>query len=214
MPTSPPPPRRLRAPGPRPRRSRPSRSAATLTPVASRPWEEMSLTPVRMILPAEENTRISSSGCTMNAATTPTRLAVTFMPRTPWPPRPWRLNRSSLVRLPWPLALTNSITESSWATSQETTASSAFLSFMPRTPAVGPAHRPDVGLREADRHPVARHHEDVVVAGGLDHPHELVVGLEVDRDEPGAQRRVVLATSSSSSPGRASVAKNRYAPSS
>ena len=70
------------------------------TPVASRPWEEISPASMRMMLPAEENTRISSSALTMKAPTTAPRAAVTLMPRTPWPPRPWRLNLSSLVRLP------------------------------------------------------------------------------------------------------------------
>ena len=51
-------------------------------------------------MPFEEITMISSSRPTMNAATTPPRLAVSLMPRTPWPPRPWRLNCSSWVRLP------------------------------------------------------------------------------------------------------------------
>ena len=36
----------------------------------------------------------------MKAATTRPRLAVSLIPRTPWPPRAWRLNRSILVRLP------------------------------------------------------------------------------------------------------------------
>jgi len=36
-----------------------------------------------MILPAELKTRISSSGYTVKRATTPPRLAVTFMPRKP-----------------------------------------------------------------------------------------------------------------------------------
>ena len=70
----------------------PSSSRATRTPVASRPCAEISLAPMRMILPPDENTRISSSGATVNAATTAPRDAVIFMPRTPWPPRPWRLN--------------------------------------------------------------------------------------------------------------------------
>ena len=67
--------------GDSPSRRRPSR--ATRTPVASRPCDEISLTSIRMILPAEENTSISSSGATVNAATTAPREAVIFMPRTP-----------------------------------------------------------------------------------------------------------------------------------
>ena len=53
-----------------------------------------------MTTPPEETSRISSSSATMNAATTVPRVPVSRMPRTPCPPRVWRLKRSSLVRLP------------------------------------------------------------------------------------------------------------------
>ena len=150
----------------------------------------------------------------MNAATTAPRASVSLMPRTPWPPRPWRLNVVELGALAVAARVTNSSTASSRATSQLTTPSSAFLSFMPRTPAVArPIGRTSSSVKRIVM-PLLRHHEDVVVAVGLDHPHQLVAVVEVDGDEAGPQRRVVLAELASSSPCPLLVAKNRYAPSS
>src|SRR5437773_3148327 len=56
----------------------------------------------------------------------------------------------------------------------------------------GAARRTHRVLREADRLAVARHHEDVVGAAGLDDAHQLVAVLEVDGDEALAPRLVVL----------------------
>ena len=39
-----------------------------------------------------------------------------------------------------------------------------------------PAHRPHVALGEPDRHALAGHHEHVVAALRLDHPHQAVAG--------------------------------------
>src|SRR6202034_1402934 len=80
----------------------PSSRFITRTPVASRPWDAISRTAVRMTTPPDDTKRTSSSRLTMNAETTPPRRAVSRMPRTPWPPRVWRVNRSTLGRLPYP----------------------------------------------------------------------------------------------------------------
>ena len=72
-------------------RPAPESSETTRTPVASRPWLDISRTAIRTITPAEEVTRISSSSPTMKAETTRPRCAVSLMPRTPRPPRPCRL---------------------------------------------------------------------------------------------------------------------------
>src|SRR5262249_24352829 len=61
----------------------PSPSRATRTPVASRPCAEISLAPMRMILPADEKTKISSVSLPPSPHRTPPRAAVIFSPRTP-----------------------------------------------------------------------------------------------------------------------------------
>ncbi len=63
----------------------------------------------------------------------------------------------------------------------------------------GPAHRAHVVLGEADGHAVRRHHDDVVLAVGLDHLHQLVAVLQVDGDQPVAQRGASRTPTSSSS---------------
>ena len=134
----------------------PSASRATRTPVASRPCSEISSTPMRTRLPAEENTRISSPGATVNAATTSPRASVTRMPRTPWPPRPWRLNdveRGALAVAARRHEQQHRARRGRRRSSRR--ASSAFLSFMPADAGGGAAHRPHVVLGEADRHAVA-----------------------------------------------------------
>ncbi len=55
---------------------------------------------MRTMLPADENTRISVPASTVKAETTSPRASVTRIPRTPCPPRPWRLNAATGVRLP------------------------------------------------------------------------------------------------------------------
>src|SRR5262249_11830267 len=61
----------------------PSPSRATQPPSASRPFTEDSLAPMRMILPADEKTKISSLPFPQTPPTPPPRAAVIFIPRTP-----------------------------------------------------------------------------------------------------------------------------------
>ena len=123
----------------------------TRTPVASRPCDEISRTGHADHDAADAITKISSSRPTMKAATTTPFLAVSLMPRTPWPPRPCRLNLSSWVRLPKPASVTMRMATSSRATSQETTSSLGLHLHAPHA-GRGPAHGPDLVLGEADGH--------------------------------------------------------------
>ena len=125
----------------------------TRTPVASRPWEEMSRTGMRIMTPPEAMMKISSSRLTMNAATTRPRRAVSLMPFD-------ALDASVLaaeVLELGPLAVagvgdeqdrrvvTGDVTRHQLVV--------ASRSFMPRTPAAVAAHRPHVALGEPDGHP-------------------------------------------------------------
>ena len=81
---------------------------------------------------------------------------------------------------------------SSAATSSDTTASPVAQPDAPHAGGIA-AHGADVRLVEADRHAVARHLEEVVVARRGHHPDQLVAVAQVDGDEPLAARLVVLA---------------------
>src|SRR4029079_13091306 len=56
----------------------------------------------------------------------------------------------------------------------------------------GAAHGPNLVLAETDRQALAADHEDVVAAGGLDDPHQLVAVTQVEGDEARAATVVVL----------------------
>src|SRR4029078_13414411 len=56
----------------------------------------------------------------------------------------------------------------------------------------GAAHGPNLVLADTDRQALAADHEDVVAAGGLDDPHQLVAVTQVEGDEAIAATIVVL----------------------
>ena len=135
---------------------------ATRTPVASRPWSEISLDAHADDIPAGgEHEYLVVVGDRERADDAAPRRGDLHAPHALAAPA-LRWNRSSLVRFPWPLELTNSITAPSPVDVAAHDRVLASFSFMPRTPAVARPMAARRSRRSGCVMPVARHHEDVV----------------------------------------------------